>query len=149
MLQQIGRPENAKAWLEERLANKEKVWGFGHREYKVKDPRAGILQKLMERLAKARGGQVSPLFETAVALEEVATERLGPKGVYPNVDYYSGILYTEMGIPIDQFTSIFAVARSAGWLAHWREQLSDNRIFRPTQVYTGEPMRHYLPVDKR
>ncbi len=149
MLEEIGRPEQAKPWLEARLANKQKVWGFGHREYKVKDPRATILQKLMEQLMAKRGGQVSPLFEVAVALEEAANERLAPKGVYPNVDYYSGLLYAEMGIPVDQFTSIFAVARSAGWLAHWREQLRDNRIFRPTQVYTGEPIRDYTPITQR
>lgn len=148
MLKAIGRPENAKAWLDEQLANKAKVWGFGHREYKVKDPRAVILHEMMERFAEQHG-EVSPLFETAVALEEAAEERLGPKGVYPNVDFYSGILYSEMGIPTDQFTPIFAVARSAGWLAHWREQLADNRIFRPTQVYTGEPLREYVTVRDR
>lgn len=149
MLQEIGRPENARAWLEEKMANKQKIWGMGHREYKVKDPRATILQNMMLELMKERGGQISQMFETAVALEEAAEERLGAKGVYPNVDFYSGILYSEMGIPPDQFTSIFAVARCAGWLAHWREQLKDNRIFRPTQVYTGEQVRPYIPIDDR
>lgn len=147
MLKQIGSPAQVKPWLDAKLAKKEKIWGFGHREYKVKDPRAKILQKLVERLANGRG--VSAEFETAIALEEVAAERLGAKGVYANVDFYSGILYAEMGIPSDQFTSLFAVARSAGWLAHWREQLADNRIFRPTQVYTGEPIREYVPINKR
>ncbi len=149
MLQEIGDPKQAKSWLEHKLANKAKIWGMGHREYKVKDPRATILQKLMEKLAERRGGQISPLFETALALEEAASERLAAKGVYPNVDYYSGILYSEMGIPVDQFTSIFAVARTAGWLAHWKEQLSDNRIFRPTQVYTGEAVRPYVLISQR
>ncbi len=149
MLHTIGRPENVRPWLDEQLDRKAKVWGFGHREYKVKDPRARAMQGLMENLARARGGRVSPLFETALALEEAAEERLGAKGVYPNVDFYSGILYSEMGIPTDQFTPIFAVARSAGWLAHWREQLADNRIFRPTQVYTGEPTRTYTPIQER
>jgi len=69
--------------------------------------------------------------------------------VYPNVDYYSGILYSEMGIPPDQFTPIFAVSRIAGWMAHWKEQLSDNRIFRPTQIYTGCSPRDYVPIDQR
>lgn len=147
MLQEIGRPENVMRWLDERLANREKIWGFGHREYKVKDPRANILQKLVGRLGQSSGS--GALFETALALEEVAADRLGPKGVYPNVDFYSGILYSELGISTDQFTPIFAVSRAAGWLAHWREQLADNRIFRPTQVYTGEPLRDYVPVDKR
>jgi len=149
MLEDIGSPEKVPDWLEKKLAAKEKIWGMGHREYKVKDPRAIILQKLMERLAEYRGGQVSPMFETALALEKAAEARLAEKGVYPNVDYYSGILYSEMGIPTDQFTSIFAVARTAGWLAHWKEQLSDNRIFRPTQVYTGEGVRPYVPIERR
>ena len=148
-MKEIGRPENVKAWLDAQLASKAKIWGFGHREYSVKDPRAKILQKQMEKLARDKGGKISPLFETALALEELAEERLGSKGVYPNVDYYSGILYSEMGIPTDQFTPIFAVSRAAGWLAHWREQLADNRIFRPTQVYIGEPLRDYVSIDKR
>ncbi|MCO6411970.1 MAG: citrate synthase [Thiogranum sp.] len=149
MLEEIGRPENVKSWLAEKLASKSKIWGMGHREYKVKDPRATILQKLMRELMEGRGGRIGPLFETALALEEACEEKLAPKGVYANVDFYSGILYREMGIPPDQFTSIFAVARSAGWLAHWREQLGDNRIFRPTQMYTGESKRSYVPMEMR
>ena len=149
MLEQIETPDHAEPWLDAQLAKKAKIWGMGHREYKVKDPRAIILQGLMRDLAEHRGGKVSPLFETAVALERACEERLGPKGVYANVDYYSGILYQEMGIPTDQFTSIFAVSRAAGWLAHWREQLADNRIFRPTQEYTGEGVREYVQIDDR
>lgn len=149
MLREIGSPGNVRPWFEEQLDKKAKIWGFGHREYSVKDPRANILQKLMEKLANSNGGKSSRLFDTALELEKIAEERLGPKGVYPNVDYYSGILYTEMGIPTDQFTPIFAISRAAGWLAHWREQLSDNRIFRPTQEYIGEPVREYVSIDKR
>lgn len=149
MLNQIGGPDKVKPWLDARLAAKQKVWGMGHREYKVKDPRATILQRLVEKAVDHVGGDTARLFDTALALEQACAERLGPKGVYPNVDYYSGILYRAMGIPVDQFTSVFAVARSAGWLAHWREQLTDNRIFRPTQVYTGAPMRDYVVLAKR
>lgn len=149
MLQEIGAPEHARVWVDKQLATKAKIWGMGHREYKVKDPRAVILQKLVEKLAAYKGGNVSPLFETALKVEEVATERLASKGVYPNVDFYSGVLYAEMGIPADQFTSIFAISRCAGWLAHWREQLADNRIFRPTQVYTGEKDREYVLLSER
>ncbi|MBE0510555.1 MAG: citrate synthase [Chromatiales bacterium] len=149
MLREIGSPENVPAWLDKQLKNKAKIWGFGHREYSVKDPRANILQKMMENLAEQPGSKVSSLFETALALEHAASDRLGAKGVYPNVDYYSGILYTEMGIPTDQFTPIFAISRAAGWLAHWREQLADNRIFRPTQVYSGEPVREYVAIEQR
>lgn len=148
MLEEIGRPENVKDWLDMKMAEKEVIWGMGHREYKTKDPRAIFLQKMMSEYANKKGN-LSPLFETALALEEACGKALGPKGVYPNVDYYSGILYTEMGIAPDQFTPIFAVSRIAGWMAHWREQLSDNRIFRPTQIYTGHDFRDYLPMEDR
>jgi len=148
MLKQIDGPENVKAWVDKKLANKEVIWGMGHREYKVKDPRASYLQTMMEDWVKTKG-QLSKMFETALEVERVCEERLASKGVFPNVDFYSGILYTEMGIPADQFTPLFAVSRCAGWLAHWKEQLIDNRIFRPTQVYTGEDVRSYIPLSKR
>jgi citrate synthase len=148
MLKEIGRPENAQTWLDKQLADNKVVWGMGHREYQTKDPRAIVLQKLMVEWGKSQGN-LSPEFETALVLEEACEKALGPKGVYPNVDYYSGILYTEMGIAPDQFTPIFAISRVAGWLAHWREQLSDNRIFRPTQIYTGENIRRYVAMSQR
>lgn len=148
MLDEIGRPENVKDYLDMKMAEKEVIWGMGHREYKTKDPRAIVLQKLMAEWAEKQGN-LSPMFETALALEEECEKELGPKGVYPNVDYYSGILYTEMGISADLFTPIFAVSRIAGWMAHWREQLSDNRIFRPTQIYIGSDFRDYVPIEKR
>ena len=148
MLKEIGRPENANGWLKKQLAENKVVWGMGHREYKTKDPRAIVLQKLMVEWGESQGN-LSPEFETALVLEEACEQALGPKGVYPNVDYYSGILYTEMGIASDQFTPIFAISRVAGWLAHWREQLSDNRIFRPTQIYTGEGVRGYTDLSQR
>ena len=135
--------------MDTKLANKEKIWGMGHREYKTKDPRAKILEKLVNKLLDTNSNNVNPLLETAKMVEQVCEDRLAHKGVYPNVDFYSGILYNEMGIPPDQYTAIFAVARSAGWLAHWREQLADNRIFRPTQMYIGEPARDYVPIELR
>ncbi|MFZ5580005.1 MAG: citrate synthase [Pseudomonadota bacterium] len=149
MLREIGSPENAEGWLEKRLANKQVVWGFGHREYKVKDPRADILQGMLEDLREHRGGEVSPLYDIARAVEEAASERLSQKGVHPNVDFYSGVLYDALGIPEDQFTPIFAISRTAGWLAHWKEQLSQNRIYRPTQEYIGAETRVYVPVGQR
>lgn len=148
MLEEIGRPENVKDWLEMKQEEKDVIWGMGHREYKTKDPRATILQKMLHEWADKKG-DLSPMFETALELESQCEDILGPKGVYPNVDYYSGILYSEMGIPSDQFTAIFAVSRIAGWMAHWKEQLSDNRIFRPTQLYTGEAMREYVDISDR
>jgi citrate synthase len=149
MLEEIGTPDRVEEYIDNKLANKAVIWGMGHREYKTKDPRARILQGLIDQLIKSRGGDVHPMFEIAKVVEEVCEDRLAKKGVYANVDFYSGILYAEMGIPKDQFTCVFAVARAAGWLAHWREQLGDNRIFRPTQVYTGKAGREYISIDKR
>ncbi len=151
MLHEIGTPENAPAYIEARLAKREVIWGMGHREYKIKDPRAKILQGLMTLLIARRSGdaQLRRLFDIAQEVERVAEQRLAAKGVFANVDFYSGILYTAMGIPADQFTAIFAIARSVGWLAHWREQLVDNRIFRPTQVYTGETQCNYVTISER
>jgi citrate synthase len=149
MLQEIGTPDRAVAYVDEKLANKEVIWGMGHREYQTKDPRATILQGLVSELMEARGSEINPMMEIALEVEKVVEDRLAHKGVYPNVDFYSGILYQAMGIAPDQFTALFAMARSAGWLAHWREQLADNRIFRPTQMYIGEPPRDYLPINQR
>ncbi len=149
MLQEIGSPEKAEAYIEAQLKAKKKIWGFGHREYNVKDPRAVIMEHLMHKFADYKEGKVGPLFAIAQAVEKAATDRLGAKGIYPNVDFYSGVLYSEMGIVPDQFTSLFAMSRVAGWLAHWKEQLGQNRIFRPTQVYTGETQREYIPLERR
>jgi citrate synthase len=84
-----------------------------------------------------------------VELEKVVEEFYGQKGIYANVDFYSGLVYRKLGIPDDLFTPVFAIARVAGWLAHWNEQLGENRIFRPTQIYTGEHDLSYLPIDHR
>ncbi len=148
MLDEIGDVKNVRPYIEKRLKNKQVIWGMGHREYKTKDPRAVILQQLAEDVLKDKAG-LSKTFEIAREVERVCEEYLGPKGVYPNVDFYSGILYREMGFDPLMFTSIFAVARSAGWMAHWREQLQGNKIFRPTQIYTGPGPRCYVPLEKR
>lgn len=151
MLDEIGSPENARAYIEDRLAKKRVIWGMGHREYKTKDPRATILQKLSNELLikKSKAGELSRAFATAMEVEKICEELLGHKGVYPNVDFYSGILYKEMGFDAGLFTPIFAVARSAGWMAHWREQLQNNKIFRPTQIYKGSGNSCYLPMGQR
>ena len=125
-----------RAWAEEQVKHKRKVPGFGHRVYKVKDPRAGVLQTLAGDVFAKLGS--TPLYDVAVELEETMEELVGSKGVYPNVDFYSGIVYEKLGIPTDIFTPIFAMARTAGWLSHWLEQLEDNRIFRPSQIYEGD-----------
>jgi len=147
MLEEIGSVENVRPYLEDCLHRKSKIMGFGHRVYKVKDPRATILQGLAEQLFDKFGND--KYYEIAVELETAVEEKLGHKGIYPNVDFYSGLLYRKMGIPTDLFTPIFAIARVAGWLAHWKEQLSENRIYRPTQVYTGYHESNYIPMDQR
>lgn len=147
MLDQIGSVENVRPFVEEAVANKRKIMGFGHRVYKVKDPRATILQELAEQLFQQNGAD--HYYSIAVELEKVVEEKLGHKGIYANVDFYSGLVYRYLGIPTDLFTPIFAIARVAGWLAHWKEQLTVNRIFRPTQDYVGEHGRSYIPIEKR
>ena len=147
MLDEIGTADRAADYLDAAMASKRKVMGFGHREYRVKDPRAVILQTLAEELF-ARFGH-DEMYDVARALEVAAESRLGPKGIYPNVDFYSGLVYRKLGIPRDLFTPVFAIARVAGWLAHWREQLGANRIFRPSQIYTGSSMRQWSPLEDR
>ncbi len=143
MLEEMGSKENATTWLDDRLSKKQVVWGMGHREYSTKDPRANILTGMVQDLFKEQSGKVSEMFETAMALEAACEEKLANKGVYANVDFYSGILYKEIGIPVDLFTALFAISRTSGWLAHWIEQVGNNKIFRPTQRYTGETARKY------
>src|SRR5207249_8374763 len=147
MLREIGTPAQVRPYLEHKLQAKERIMGFGHRVYKVKDPRATILQGLCEQLFRECG--TSPLYEVALEVERVAAELLRGKGVYPNVDFYSGIIYDKMGIEVEFFTPIFAMARVAGWLAHWFEQLQENKLFRPDQIYEGEHDRPYVPIEKR
>lgn len=147
MFREMGSVDKVGPYIEKRLAAKQKIMGLGHREYKVKDPRAVILQKLAQKMFDRYGP--SPLYEIALQTERVGTERLASKGIHPNVDFYSGIVYEKMGIDRDLFTPVFAMARVVGWLAHWIEQLKDNHIFRPTEIYEGERERAYLPLDQR
>jgi citrate synthase len=147
MLEKIGSVENVRSFVEQRLVNKQKIMGFGHRVYKVKDPRAIILQKLAEDLFNQFGAD--RYYEIALELEQVVAEKVGHKGIYPNVDFYSGLVYKCLGIPTDLFTPIFAIARVAGWLAHWKEQLETNRIYRPTQEYVGKHDQPYIPIEQR
>jgi citrate synthase len=147
MLDEIGSVGNVRPWLEHAVANKKKIMGFGHRVYKVKDPRATVLQELAEHVFAETSRPQK--YEMAVELERVAAGLLGPKGIYPNVDFYSGIVYESLGIPRDLFTPIFAIARVAGWLAHWLEQLKNNRIFRPEQIYVGKTDAPYVPLEER
>lgn len=147
MLDEIGSVDNVKPWLEDAVAKKKKIMGFGHRIYKVKDPRATVLQELAEHVFSETGRPKR--YEVALEMERVAAGILGPKGIYPNVDFYSGIVYEALGIPKDVFTPIFAMSRVAGWLSHWLEQLKNNRIYRPEQVYVGKRDTPYVRLEKR
>ena len=147
MLDEIGTIQNVRPWLEKTESGKKKIMGFGHRVYKVKDPRATVLQELAEHVFAEINRPKE--YELAMELERIAAGILGPKGIYPNVDFYSGIVYQALGIPRDLFTPIFAIARVAGWLAHWLEQIKNNRIYRPEQVYVGKRDVPYTPLEKR
>jgi citrate synthase len=146
-LEEIGSKDRVAPWFEQKLAKKEKIMGMGHRVYKTKDPRANILQQLARDLFVKFGS--SPLYDIAAELERLAIDRLGPRGIYPNVDFYAGIVYSRLGIPSDLGTPIFAVSRVAGWASHWMEQMRHNRLFRPTQVYQGEHDVPYVPMPER
>ena len=147
MLREVGAPVKVQSFVDQKLKAGQKIMGFGHREYKVKDVRAVILQRVVTRLFEQY--EESSYYKTALEIEKVVTSMLGHKKVYPNVDFYSGIVYEKLGIDIDLFTPVFAMARVTGWLAHWIEQLKDNHIFRPTEIYEGLHDISYPPFDQR
>ncbi|NJM17522.1 MAG: citrate synthase [Richelia sp. RM2_1_2] len=147
MLEEIGSIENVRPYVLDCIERKTKIMGFGHRVYKVKDPRAQILQNLAEELFAKFG--YDKYYDIAQEMERVVEEKLGHKGIYPNVDFYSGLVYRKLGISTDFFTPVFAMARVAGWLAHWKEQIAENRIFRPGQVYKGHHQVEYVHITER
>jgi citrate synthase len=147
MLEEIGDPSRARAWFEDAIAKKKKIMGLGHRVYKVKDPRAFALQKLAQKVFDELGS--TKLYDIACEIEAAAKEKLGPKGIWPNVDFFSGTLYLKMGLETALFTPIFGVARVAGYLGHYLEQMEDNKIFRPRQEYLGPHDAPYVPIDQR
>ncbi len=148
VIEKIGSPNNAAAYLEEMIKNKEKIMGFGHRVYKVYDPRATILKEYARDLAKSMGNDV--LFDTAEEMEKVMVSKMGQKGIFPNVDFYSGIVYNALGFKKPIFTPIFALSRVSGWVARSLEYLHENRLFRPRSNYRGEvgPL-DYVPIELR
>jgi len=147
MLKEIGTIENVPSWLEKAFAEKRKIMGFGHRVYKAYDPRCSILKQFAHTLSVKRGD--TTWFEMGNLIEKIMMERYAQKRVYPNVDFYSGIVYNFLGIPLDQFTPIFAMARISGWTARCLEYLEDNRLFRPLDLYVGEIDLPYIPIDQR
>ena len=147
MLEEIHSPDQVHEYLNDKLARNEKIMGFGHRIYKVKDPRAIVMQAFAQQLDTPKDTQ--SLYTLARTVEKYMETRMGSKGIRPNVDFYSGIIYHRMGIETDLFTPIFAMARVAGWLAHCFEQYQQNHLFRPDQIYDGPHHRPYEPMETR
>lgn len=147
MLLEIGDPARAEQYIKEKLARRERIMGFGHRVYKTYDPRARVLKQYSQKLAAQ--AQDTRLFEIEEIVEKTVIDALGAKGIFPNVDFYSGTVCYYLGIEPELLTPIFAVSRIAGWMAHMIEYLADNRLFRPTTRYVGPPLGHYIPLDQR
>jgi len=150
MLTEIGSIDNVDAYITEVKAGKVKLQGFGHRVYKNFDPRATIIKKIAHEVFEVTGK--NPLLDIALKLEEVALadDYFVSRKLYPNVDFYSGLIYQSMGFPTEMFTVLFAIPRTAGWLAHWLELLEqDVRIARPRQLYDGPAVRNYVGIESR
>ncbi len=155
MLAEIGHVKNIKAYLDDvkDKDNHAKLMGFGHRVYKNYDPRARIIQKACHDVLEELGIKGDPLLDLAMELEKIALsdKYFIDRKLYPNVDFYSGIILKAMGFPTSMFTALFAVSRTVGWVAQWKEMMEDpgQRIGRPRQIYTGAPQRDYVPLAKR
>ena len=144
MLEEIGGPQSVNAYIEGMLASGQRIMGFGHRVYKTEDPRSHHLRKYSERLSRRAG--TAHLFEISHQIEELVRVR---KGIRPNVDFYSATVQEALKIPKEFFTCIFAVSRTAGWIAHVMEQFMDNRLIRPTSEYIGGFDHKFVPLEKR
>jgi citrate synthase len=150
MLTEIGSIDNVEAYIAEVKAGRRMLQGFGHRVYKSYDPRARIIKRTADEVFAVTGK--NPLLDIALKLEEIALndEYFISRRLYPNVDFYSGLIYQAMGFPLEMFTVLFAIPRTAGWLAHYKELLEqDLKITRPRQLYTGSEVRDYLPIARR
>jgi len=151
MLEEIGTKENVPKFIEQVKKREKKLMGFGHRIYKSYDPRAKIARQLANEVFAIL--EKEPLIEVAIELEKIALSDpyFKERELYPNVDFYTGLIYKAMGFPTDMFPVLFCIPRAAGWLAHWIEALDDpdNKIFRPRQVYLGENERPYRPIHRR
>jgi len=153
MLEEIARTGDVNQYVK-RAKDKDdpfRLMGFGHRVYKNYDPRAKIIRKMCHELLAELGAENQPLFDVALELERIATEDeyFVERKLYPNVDFYSGIILRAMGIPLNMFTVIFALARTVGWISHWNEMMDDpeSRIGRPRQLYVGSAPREYVPIE--
>ena len=155
MLNEIGTPDRIPEFIE-RAKDKNapfRLMGFGHRVYKNYDPRAKIMQKTCHEVLETLGITDDPVLDVAIELEKIAVEDpyFKERGLYPNIDFYSGITLKALGFSTEMFTVLFSLARTVGWIAQWREMIEDPRqkIGRPRQLYTGETLRSFVPVDMR
>ncbi|MDG1463418.1 MAG: citrate/2-methylcitrate synthase, partial [Gammaproteobacteria bacterium] len=155
MLEEIGTVDNVAKYVAKAKDKDDpfRLMGFGHRVYKNHDPRATIIRKMCHKVLKNLGKNDNPLFDLALQLEEIALkdEYFVERKLYPNVDFYSGIIYKALGIPASMFTVMFSVARAVGWVSHWQEMIEDpqGRIGRPRQLYTGSGSRDYKDIGSR
>ena len=155
MLQEIGDASHIEQYIAKAKDKEDpfRLMGFGHRVYKNHDPRATIIRQVCHEVLNTVANTDNPLFELALRLEEVALkdEYFIERKLYPNVDFYSGIIYRALGIPNNMFTVMFAIARTVGWVAHWMEMMDDpmQRIGRPRQIYTGQTRRDFVPLEER
>jgi len=147
MLNEIGDISKVDAWVEQRLADRERIMGFGHRVYKAVDPRATYLKTFAKQIAEDTGNMA--LYEMSHRIEQIMEEKVASKGIYPNVDFYSATMYHSLGLDLDLFTPIFAMARISGWAGHCIEYLHDNKLMRPRCDYTGPHGVEYVPIDQR
>jgi citrate synthase len=151
MLEEIGSIKNVPEFIKGVKRGEGRLMGFGHRVYKSYDPRATIIKRIADLVFEVTGK--NPLLEIALELERIALEDdyFVSRKLYPNVDFYSGLIYQAMGFPVDMFPVLFAIPRTAGWIAQWEEMLTDpeQKIARPRQIYIGSPPRDYVPRDKR
>ncbi|BFH73657.1 citrate synthase/methylcitrate synthase [Sulfurisphaera javensis] len=149
MFKEIGSPENVNDYILNKLSNKQRIMGFGHRVYKTYDPRARILKQYAKLLAEKEGGEINTLYSIAEKVEEIGIKYLGSRGIYPNVDFFSSIVFYALGFEPDLFPAVFASARVVGWVAHIIEYIKDNKIIRPKAYYKGEIGKKYIPIDSR
>jgi citrate synthase len=151
MLSRIGSVKNIPAFMEGVKKKEERLMGFGHRVYKAYDPRASIIKRTADEVFEVTGR--NPLLDIALELERIALNEdyFVERNLYPNVDFYSGIIYQAMGFPVEMFPVLFAIPRAAGWLAQWEEMLldSEQRIARPRQIYLGEDARDFVSIADR
>jgi citrate synthase len=155
MLQEIGTVDRIPEFIKRAKDKNDsfRLMGFGHRVYKNYDPRARIMQKTCHEVLEAVGHKDDPILQVAIELERIALndDYFIEKKLYPNIDFYSGITLKALGFPTDMFTVLFAIARTVGWIAQWKEMIEDpsQRIGRPRQLYTGPTERTYVPIEAR